>query len=39
MSIVYNTRTNKAVTICDSESDAWLHCWGTGGMLRYKRFQ
>lgn len=38
MWIVYNVRNNKAVRICDSESDAWLHCWGTGGTLNYKRF-
>ena len=38
MFIVYNSRTNKAVQICDTESDAWLVCWGTGGALKYKRF-
>lgn len=39
MYIVYRISDNKAVQICDSESDAWLHCWGTGGTLRYKKFE
>ena len=39
MFIVYRVSDNKAIQICYSESDAWLHCWGTGGTLSYKRFQ